>query len=133
MNKNLLKAMVVIMAMSAVLIPATAFADGTMQPMSVDSCTASISVSGTTVKVTGTANFVSKEASPSMYIELQQYKNGKWEYYAQMSPNKTGSNCYSLSAVKSFSSVAKGYKYRGFVRVTGSSTKSAYSVAVEVK
>lgn len=121
-----------LMAVCIMLVPVTALAGGQIQPLSVDSCSASIRSSGTTVTVTGGAKFVSKEASPSMYIELQQYKNGSWSYYSRMSPNKTGSNCYSLSASKSFS-VAKGYKYRGYVKVTGSSTRTAYSATVEIK
>lgn len=102
-----------------------------IMPLAVDKCSATISKSGTTVTVGGSASFSSKEKSSTMYIELQQYKNGKWVYYKKMSPNKTASNSYSIGASASFS-VDKGYQYRAYVKATASTTRSAYSSTVTV-
>ena len=109
--KILLTSMCLILILSASTAFGAIASAPELEPMAENylGATASIKLSGSTVKVHGAIDGkIGKTTKTSVHLYLQQYKSGKWVSIADWT---TTVNADSASLSKS-KTVTKGYKYR---------------------
>lgn len=136
--------MVMVVAIAALFLPATAFADGDatvessvqivdggiITPYSDAISRANLSASGKTLTASATIRFASSSASNGVYVEIQQNKNGSWSKYT--STNVSCANSTMKAVAPKFSNMAAG-TYRAYFKSYGSSSRTSTSNTVTVK
>ncbi len=126
MKKARYAVLALLLLLSLTLVPLTpANASIEVELFSAKSASASISASGKSVSYGGSGKFSTIESEASIYVYLQEQRNGAWYTIASVSKSDEDVSSVSKSGSKT---VTGGYNYRAYaVASNGSTTATDYS------